>query len=202
MFYDPRTQQHGLPHNPWTALVMPRPIGWISTRSVDGMPNLAPYSFFNAISGQPPFVMFASASRKDSQANAEATGEFVVNIATWELRQAMNQTSAAYTADVDEFAAAGLDAVPGVNVAVPRVAQSPIAIECRHNKTVALVAANGEVANSSVIIGEVVGIHIDDRVLVNGRVDIAKVQPLARFGYMDYSVTNETFTMARPTAPE
>lgn len=202
MFYDPRTQEHGLPHNPWTAVVTPRPIGWISTRSADGTPNLAPYSFFNAVSGQPPFVMFASASRKDSQTNAEATGEFVVNIATWQLRQAMNQTSAAYAADIDEFAVAGLEAVPGTNVAVPRVGQSPIAIECRHNKTVTLVAANGQVAASSVIIGEVVGIHIDDRVLVEGRVDVGKVQPLARFGYMDYSVTTETFAMIRPTVPE
>lgn len=191
-----------MPHSPWTAIVVPRPIGWISTLAADGTPNLAPYSFFNAVSGLPPFVMFSSASRKDSQANAETTGEFVVNIATWELREAMNETSPGYGTDVDEFAMASLEAVPGTNVAAPRVKQSPIAIECRYNKTVPLVAENGTVASSSIVIGEVVGIHIDDRVLIDGQVDISKVRPLARLGYMDYCVVNESFAMKRPAARE
>lgn len=198
MFYDPRSQAHGLPHNPWNALVSPRPIGWISTISAAGIANLAPYSFFNAVSGSPPFVMFSSTPRKNSQSNVEALGEFVVNVATWDLREKMNASSAPYPSDIDEFEAVGLEKAACRNVRAPRVARSPVAIECHYYKTVPLEAQDGTRSVSSVILGEVVGIHIDKSVMTAGLVDARKLLPLARLGYMDYSVTRDVFPMARP----
>ncbi|MCA8908501.1 MAG: flavin reductase family protein [Rhodospirillaceae bacterium] len=200
MFYDPRSEPHGLAHNPWTALVVPRPIGWISSLSVDGVANLAPYSYYNAVSGLPPFVMFSSAGRKDSQTNIEATGEFVVNMATAELREQVNLSSAMVAPAVDEFEMTGLAKAPCRNVAVPRVAASPIALECILNQVVPLMARNGTRARSEVIFGEVVGIHIADEVIVDGVLDITRIRPLARLGYMDYSITEEVFSMVRPDA--
>ena len=138
MFYDPRSEVHGLAHNPWTALVVPRPIGWISSLSENGVANLAPYSFFNAVSGAPPFIMFSSYGRKDSQINIEATGEFVVNMAVAELKDALNRTSAPFEPDIDEFERAGLEKAGCHNVAVPRVADSPVALECILNQVVTL----------------------------------------------------------------
>lgn len=199
MFYDPRSEPHGLAHNPWTALVVPRPIGWISTVSADGVANLAPYSFFNAVSGSPPFLMFSSAGRKDSQINVEATGEFVAHMATADLAQQMNTSSAAVAPDVDEFVLAGLDKAPCRNVAVPRVAASPIAIECVLTQIVPLVSRDGKAGRSNLIIGEVVGIHIADHVVVDGMLDISRIRPLSRIGYMDYAITEDAFTMDRPT---
>lgn len=199
MFYDPRSEPHGLAHNPWTALVVPRPIGWISTLSEDGVANLAPYSFFNAVSGSPPFLMFSSAGRKNSQTNVEATGEFVANMATADLAQAMNTSSAEVAPDVDEFALAGLEKAPCKNVAVPRVAASPIAIECVLTQIVPLQTRDGTAGRSNLIIGEVVGIHIADHVIVNGMLDITRIRPLSRLGYMDYAITENAFTMDRPT---
>lgn len=198
MFYDPRSEPHGLAHNPWTALIVPRPIGWISTLSATGVANLAPYSFFNAVSGLPPFVMFSSAGRKDSQTNIEATGAFVVNMATADLAAAMNASSAAAPPEVDEFALAGLQKAPGRNVAVPHVAASPVAIECVLSRIVPLTARDGTPARSDVIFGEVVGIHIAERVIVDGKLDIARLRPLSRLGYMDYAITSEVFAMERP----
>ena len=196
MFYDPRSQPHGLAHNPWTALIVPRPIGWISTLSVEGNANLAPYSFFNAVSGVPPFVMFSSAGRKDSQTNIEATGEFVVNMATADLAQAMNMSSASVAGD--EFALAGLEKALCRNVAAPRVSASPVAIECVLSKIVPLTAKDGTSARSDVIFGEVVGIHIADHVIKDGMLDITRIRPLSRLGYMDYAVTDQVFAMDRP----
>lgn len=198
MFYDPRSEPHGLPHNPWNALVSPRPIGWISTLSADGVPNLAPYSFFNAISGNPPFVMFSSTPRKNSLANIEASGEFAVNVATWDLRLQMNQTSAVYPPELDEFEMAGLAKAPCRNIRVPRVAAAPAAIECILYQTIPLEPKSGLPSSTTVIIGEVVGIHIDDAVISNGRVDTTRMRPIARLGYMDYSVTDRVFEMLRP----
>jgi flavin reductase (DIM6/NTAB) family NADH-FMN oxidoreductase RutF len=198
MYYDPRSQKHGLRHSPVTALVVPRPIGWISTISPQGIVNLAPYSFFNLVSGYPPWVIFASAPRKHSQVNAEATGEFVFNLATWDLREQMNASSADYPPGVSEPEAVGLEMVPSRAVKPPRVKRSPVAIECKYFKTVELIGSDGRTNRSSIVIGEVVGIYIDDAVIVEGMIDITRMRPIARLGYMDYCAVDEFFTMPRP----
>jgi flavin reductase (DIM6/NTAB) family NADH-FMN oxidoreductase RutF len=198
MYYDPRSQKHGLRHSPVTALVVPRPIGWISTISPQGIVNLAPYSFFNLVSGYPPWVIFASAPRKHSQVNAEATGEFVFNLATWDLREQMNASSADYPPGVSEPEAVGLEMVPSRAVKPPRVKRSPVAIECKYFKTVELIGSDGRANRSSIVIGEVVGIYIDDAVIVEGMIDITRMRPIARLGYMDYCAVDEFFTMPRP----
>ena len=197
MDYDPRTEPHQLAHDPVTSLVVPRPIGWLSTIGPNGVVNLAPYSFFNLIAGKPPFVMFASNPRKHSQHNAEASGEFVVNIATYELREEMNRSGASYGDDESEPEIVGLEMVPSRVVKPPRVARSPIALECQYQQTVALVRQNGQAMTSSVVIGEVVNIHIDDAVIRDGLIDVARIRPLARLGYMDYTVVDNIFTMLR-----
>lgn len=202
MFYDPRQDDHRLAHSPWTALVVPRPIGWISSLSPDGIANLAPYSFFNAVSGTPPFVMFSSAGRKDSQTNIEATGEFVVNMAVADLKDALNLTSAPFAPGIDEFERAGLERAPCRNVRVPRVAASPVALECILNRVVPLTARDGTKVRSEVIFGEVVGIHIADEVIVDGMLDISRIRPLSRLGYMDYAIIEDAFSMARPVLAE
>ena len=202
MYFDPRTEPHGLAHSPYTALVVPRPIGWISTLSAAGVVNLAPYSFFNLISSAPPFVMFSSADRKDSQRNAEETGEFVANLASYELKEVMNASSAPFAPGTSEPARIGLEMAPSRQVKPPRVARSPVALECRFFKTVELFSADGKRNRSSVVIGEVVGIYIDDGVIVDGMVDITRMRPVARLGYLDYCVVDEFFTMPRPPAPK
>jgi flavin reductase (DIM6/NTAB) family NADH-FMN oxidoreductase RutF len=202
MYYDPRRNNHGLSHNPMTALVVPRPIGWISTVSRDGVVNLAPYSFFNVVSGAPPFIMFASKPRKDSQRNAEETGEFVYNMATYDLREAVNASSAEYGPAISEPDRVGLEMAPCRTVKPPRVARSPVALECKYYKTVELISADGTRNTSSVILGEVVGIHIDDSVIINGHIDVTRMQPLARLGYMDYCAVNELFAIQRPSVPD
>lgn len=202
MYYDPRRNDHGLSHNPMTALVVPRPIGWISTVSRLGVVNLAPYSFFNVISGAPPFIMFASKPRKDSQRNAEETGEFVANMATYNLREAVNASSAEFGPAISEPERIGLEMAPCREVKPPRVKRSPVALECKYFKTVELISADGTRNTSSVILGEVVGIHIDDSVIVNGHIDVTRMQPLARLGYMDYCAVNELFAIQRPAVPD
>jgi len=201
MHYDPRKNNHNLPHDPFTALVVPRPIGWISTVSRDGIVNLAPYSFFNAVAARPPYVMFSSATRKDSQHNAEETGEFVHSLATWELREEMNITSAGVEPGVSEPELAHLEMAPSVAVRPPRVKKSPIALECKYVTTVKLAGADGKPQSYSVIFGEVVSIYIDDALIVDGIVDSAKARPIARLGYLeDYAVVNPDtiFRMKRP----
>lgn len=202
MYYDPRSEAHGLAHNPWTALVAPRPIGWISSISEAGIANLAPYSYFNAVSGVPPFVMFSSAGRKDSQANIEATGEFVVNMAIAELQEALNLTSAPFEPGIDEFERAGLEKAACQNVSVPRVSASPVALECVLSQVVPLTTRDGNKVQSEVIFGEVVGIHISDDVIVDGILDISRIRPLARLGYLDYAIVEEVFAMKRPKMTE
>jgi flavin reductase (DIM6/NTAB) family NADH-FMN oxidoreductase RutF len=203
MQYDPRLGDHGLALDPLKAVVVPRPIAWISTVSPAGIVNLAPYSFFNLVSEDPPMVVFGPGGRKadrpvkDTRANVEATGEFVVNLVTWDTREAMNATSAELPADVDELAAAGLTAAPSVTVRPPRVRESPVALECRHWRTVELPAADPDEPNAAVF-GEVVRVHIDDALLVNGRVDITRARPVARLGYAQYAVLEQTFSMRRP----
>jgi flavin reductase (DIM6/NTAB) family NADH-FMN oxidoreductase RutF len=201
MDYDPRSEPHRLAHDPTTSLVVPRPIGWISTLSPAGIVNLAPYSFFNILSSKPPFVLFSSNSRKHSQANAEATGEFVFNLATFDLRTEMNLTGTDFADGVSEPDLAGLAMVPCRFVKPPRVGRSPIALECRYSKTVDLVRESGEKMPNALVVGEVVNVHIDDAVIVDGMIDMARIRPLARLGYMDYSVVDNVFTMLRVPPP-
>jgi flavin reductase (DIM6/NTAB) family NADH-FMN oxidoreductase RutF len=199
VYYDPRHKPIPLPHDPLTALVVPRPIGWISTLGRDGIVNLAPYSFFNAVASSPPLVMFSSAGIKHSQLNAEQTGEFVASLATYELREELNITSAMVGAEVSEPELARLQMAPSIAVKPPRVKKSPTALECRYVKTVELPGADGKPHNFSIVIGEVVGIYIDDSVIVNGKVDLSRVRPIARLGYLDqYTVVDTIFKMTRP----
>ncbi|MCL4766812.1 MAG: flavin reductase family protein [Hyphomicrobiaceae bacterium] len=200
MFYETADNRHGLRHDPWKALVVPRPIGWISSVSKAGVCNLAPYSFFNAMSDKPNYVVFGSGGRKDSVRNIEETGEFVCSLATWDLRYRMNTTSAAVPGGVDEFPLAGLTAAASRIVRPPRVKESPVALECRHWRTVELPDADGNGANHFVVFGRVVGIHIDDRFIKDGLVDTAAMRPIARLGYMDYAVVTPgtVFTIQRP----
>jgi len=201
MFYDPRTEPHGLAHSPVNALVAPRPIGWVTTLTRTGTVNLAPYSFFNLVSGYPPVVIFSSGPKKDSQTNAEETGEFVYNMATWELREVMNASSADFAGHESEPEKLGLEMIPSLKVKPPRVARSPVHFECKYMKTVDLVGSDGKKNRSSIVIGEVVGIHIDDSLITNGMVDITRARPIARLGYMDYCVVDEVFEMMRPESP-
>lgn len=206
MFYEPK-DGHGLSKNPYNSLVVPRPIGWISSVDANGMPNLAPYSFFNATSYRPPTVMFSSATGeveddriKDSLRNIVETGEFVHNLSTWDTREAMNESSATTAADVDEFALAGLTPIPSKLVKPPRVKESPVHFECKLIRTLDLPNQDPD-SKYTVVFGEVVGIHIaDDLIMEDDQIDIAKLLPLGRMGYQDYTrVTGETvFTMERP----
>ena len=202
MYFDPRTEKHGLAHSPFTALVVPRPIGWISTIGPGGIVNLAPYSLFNLVSSAPPVVMFSSADRKDSQRNVEEAGEFVCSIATFELKDVMNASSAAFGPGESEPERVGLEMTASRQVKPPRVAQSPIALECKYMKTVELIGADGRRNRSSVVFGEVIGIYIADRVIVDGMLDITRIRPIARLGYFDYAVVEEIFVMPRPAVPE
>jgi flavin reductase (DIM6/NTAB) family NADH-FMN oxidoreductase RutF len=197
MFYDAVKNDHGLALDPFKAVMVPRPIGWISTRSVDGIDNLAPYSFFNAFSDGPIYVAFGSGGRKDTLRNVEATGAFAFNLATYDLREAMNASSASVASGVDEFELAGLRKEPCRLIQVPRVAESPVCFECKYFQTVALPNDDGEVRDWMVI-GRVIGIYIHDRFIENGRVDTAALQPLARLGYSEYATVDSTWRMRRP----
>jgi flavin reductase (DIM6/NTAB) family NADH-FMN oxidoreductase RutF len=198
MFYDAVANTHGLKWDPFKAVVAPRPIGWISTLGRNGVVNLAPYSFFNAVSTDPHFVMFSSGGRKDSQRNAEETGEFVCSLATYDLREAMSRTSQHVGPEVDEMALAGLTPAPSKLVAPPRVAESPVAFECRYWRTIDLPGPNGGPGTHAIVLGQVVGVHIDDAVIVGDKVDVTKVKPIARLGYGDYAVIDEVFELSRP----
>jgi flavin reductase (DIM6/NTAB) family NADH-FMN oxidoreductase RutF len=200
MFYDSNPKAHGLAHDPFKALVAPRPIGWITAVSARGEVNLSPYSFFNAFSDQPNMVAFSSNGRKDALAFIEETGEFVCNLATFDLREAVNATSAPLARGENEMDHAGLTAAPSRVVRPPRVAEAPAALECKWLKTVPLEPLGGGPAAYYLVIGQVVGVHIDDRFIQNGIVDIAAMRPIMRAGYRDYFVaTPETkFTMTRP----
>jgi flavin reductase (DIM6/NTAB) family NADH-FMN oxidoreductase RutF len=203
MFYDPEAAEKPLALDPFKAVVIPRPIGWISTVGADGVVNLAPYSFFNAVCDDPPVVMFASGGptaadrRKDSHRNAEASGEFVVNMASWALREAVNLTSARVPSDVDEMALAGLERLPSVKVRPPRVAAAPVHLECRYLQTVRIEASAPEEA-AAMVLGRVVGIHIRDEAIAQGRVDPRRLDPIARLGYSQYARLGEVFAMRRP----
>jgi flavin reductase (DIM6/NTAB) family NADH-FMN oxidoreductase RutF len=200
MFYEIAKRDHGLPHDPFKALVAPRPIGWITALSAKGEVNLSPYSFFNAVSDLPPMVAFSSQGRKDALTFIEETGEFVCNLATWDLRGAMNETSAPLARGQNEMVQAGLSAAPSRLVRPPRVADAPAAIECKHLQTVPLRPLVGTEARYFLVIGEVVGVYIDDAFIVDGLVDTAAMRPIMRAGYREYFVaTPETkFAMTRP----
>ena len=202
MHYDTAANNHGLKFNPFKAIVVPRPIGWISTVSKDGVNNLAPYSFFNAMGDRPPMVVFSSSGRKDSLQNMEETGEFTCSIATYDLRDQMNLSSAPVLRGVDEFALAGLTAAPSMMVKPPRVKESPAALECKVWKMIELPASGGQ--QQTAIFGTVVGVYIDDAYLRDGLVDLAAMCPIARLGYMDYSVVNgeSIFSLNRPNVSQ
>jgi flavin reductase (DIM6/NTAB) family NADH-FMN oxidoreductase RutF len=198
MDYDPRSEPHNLAHDPTTSLVVPRPIGWITTISPTGAVNLAPYSYFNLIASQPPFVMFSSNSRKHTQNHSQAGGEFVFNLATYELRTEMNITGGSYPEHVSEPELAKLAMAPSRFVKPPRVARSPIALECLYSQTVRLTSSDGKMQNYEMVIGEVVNVHIDDAVIVNGMIDMSRIRAIARLGYRgDYTVVDNIFEMKR-----
>lgn len=199
MFYRP-ADGHGLPHNPFNAIVTPRPIGWISTRGADGTDNLAPYSFFNAVAYDPPQVMFASTGTKsdrpgtkDSVANIRETGVFCVNIVEYAMRDAMNASSKTLPAGMDEFDHAQVTKAACSMIACARVALAPAALECR---LTTIVTLPGE--TNFAVFGEVVGVHMRDDCMVDGRFDVTQFQPLARLGYRDYARIDTLFALTRP----
>ena len=202
MYFDTDKNDHGLPYNPVKALTVPRPIGWISTISRDGIGNLAPYSYFNGLSHNPPFVMFSGGSRedgtkKDSVQNAEDTGEFVFNMATWDTKDKMNDTSWIEDTNIDELRQTGLTPTPSTRVKPPRVAESPAHFECVYHQTVVL-PANAPECVHHVVFGRVVGVHIKDEFITeDGLVDTLKMQVIARLGYKDYTTVETKFSMDR-----
>ena len=203
MFFAPLSHKSvGLSFNPIKALISPRPIGWISSKGKDGSVNLAPYSFFNGVSDDPPMIMFAAGSNpdgshKDSLRNVTETGEFTVNIVGSEYLDEMNITSGAYPYGENEFDAAGLTMIPGDTVDVPRVDKVAAALECRHYQTVDM-PKNAAGAAYAVVFGTITGIYINDDVIVDGKVAYDRYKPLCRLGYHDYAEINDTFTLTRP----
>jgi len=206
MFYEPSKKNHGLPKNPFNSLIIPRPIGWISSIDSTGVVNLAPYSFFNAVCYRPPTVMFCSGTgsgsdkMKDSLRNIETGGEFVCNLATWETREQMNISSASVPPEVDEVQLADLSPIPSELINAPRIKEAPVHLECRYLKSVAIPSWD-EADLYTMVIGEVIGIHINDELITEeGLIDVAKMLPIGRLGYDDYTRVdgNSMFTMARP----
>ena len=203
MFYETIKNDHGLPYNPFKSCVVPRPIGWISTISLDGVPNLAPYSQFQNLSFDPPYVMFAAnqktdGSRKDSVVNAEQSGEFVHNMVTYELREAVNISAQEVPPDVDEFELAGLGKAPSKMVKPYRVEESPVQFECRYYQTLRL-PGKSTMGSVDIVIGQVIGIHIKDEFIRrDGKLDILKMRPIARLGYYDYTCVESVFQMVIP----
>jgi flavin reductase (DIM6/NTAB) family NADH-FMN oxidoreductase RutF len=203
MYYETDRNNHGLPYNPLKACVVPRPIGWISTISAAGLVNLAPFSFFNLLSYDPPFVMFSAGvheddgGKKDTVRNIEATGEFVYNMSTWAQREQMNQTAALTRRGLDEMAAAGLEPLPSRLIRPPRVKGSPVHFECRLHRIVELPGRK-PTSEHQLVIGQVLAVHIDDAVLTaDGRVDVLKIRPIARLGYKDYCSVDAIFQMEK-----
>jgi flavin reductase (DIM6/NTAB) family NADH-FMN oxidoreductase RutF len=208
MFYDTARRDHGMTQDPLTALIVPRPIGWISTLDGQGRVNLAPYSFYNAVSASPPMVYFSTTGTygdnptKHSRRNAEETGEFVVNMVSAVLAKQMNITTSMVDYGVDEMKLAGLAPAPSRYVKPPRVAESPIALECKYWKTIEMPIEEGrEKQQATVVFGRVVGIHVDDSIVKNGRIDTLAFKPVARLGYSEYTTTENVWRMPRPDDP-
>ncbi len=201
MFYETAKNDHGLPRDPFKAIVVPRPIGWITSVSAKGEINLAPYSFFNAVSEHPPMVMFSSGGRKDTIAFVEETKEFVCNFANFALREAVSTSGTEYPRGVNEMIEAGLAPAPSRLVRPPRVAASPCALECKLLQIVDLTDLDGRTSQRYVVFGQVVGVYIDDAFIKDGRLDTAAMQPIARCGYSDYAVVDKVFSMVRPRLP-
>ena len=197
MFYK-ADQSHELAHNPFKAIVAPRPIGWISTVSEDGIANLAPYSFFNAVCDVPPILMFSSGGVKDSLRNAVATGEFTFNYVSRSMQDVMNVSSGGYPPEADEFEIAGIDMVAGETVACPRVKGTPAALECKVIDTITPTALDGSDSPYLMVLGQVTGVFIDDAMITDGRFDVEKADPLMRCGYRDYTGTDGLFELVRP----
>ncbi|SEK18953.1 flavin reductase family protein [Pacificibacter marinus] len=192
MFYRPQ-DGHTLPHNPFNAIVSPRPIGWISSRSADGTDNLAPYSFFNAVAYVPPQVMFSSAGRKDSLNNIESTGVFAVNLVGAPMADVMNKSSQAVAHDVDEFAHAGISKLECETIACARVADAPATLECKVTQIIRLAGIDNHA-----VFGEVTGVHMREDCIVDGRFDVVTAQLLSRLGYRDYAQVTKLFELKRP----
>jgi flavin reductase (DIM6/NTAB) family NADH-FMN oxidoreductase RutF len=186
MFYEPGKTNHGLPHNPYDAIVGPRPIGWITSINSKGDVNLAPYSYFNSVSTDPPMVMFASDGRKDTIEYVEETGEFVCNLAVWDLRAQVKDTSLSFPRGVNEMAEVGLEPASSVLVRPPRVKASPCALECKLLQTVRLTDLNNRPAPRYIVFGQVIGIHIEDSFIKDGLLDTAAMRPIHRGGYQDF----------------
>ena len=208
MYYETDKNDHGLRYNPLKACVLPRPIGWISTIDAAGVTNLAPFSFFNLLSYDPPFVMFSAGvhetdgGKKDTVANVEATGEFVYNMATWAQKDQMNQTALIIERGVDEMTAVGLEPLPSRLIRPPRVKGSPVHFECRLHEVIRLPGRKPASAHH-LVIGRVVAVHIDDAALTgDGRIDVVKLRPIARLGYKDYVSVDSIFQMEKRTPEE
>ncbi|SCB27535.1 flavin reductase family protein [Rhizobium lusitanum] len=201
MFYTTDTNRHGLAHDPFKAIVAPRPIGWIGSKGRDGSLNLSPYSFFNAISDRPKLVMFSSAGRKDSARNVEETGAFTANFVSRNLVEKMNHSSIGVPYGINEFELAGLTAKLGTLVDAPYVGEAFAVLECRATEILQPKGLDGELSENIMVIGQVVGIHIDETIIRDGRLDMALARPVARMGYMDYSEGSDVFEMVRPKAP-
>jgi flavin reductase (DIM6/NTAB) family NADH-FMN oxidoreductase RutF len=207
MFYQLNNNNHGLAYDPFKSCVVPRPIGWISTMGLDGVPNLAPYSQFQILTFDPPYVMFAAnqktdGNRKDSVVNAEQSKEFVYNMATYELREAVNITAQEVPPDVDEFELAGVGKAPSKLVKPYRVKESPVQYECRYHQTLR-ICGKGVLGTVDVVIGEVLAVQIKDEfIMPNGKLDIIRMKPIGRLGYYDYTCVESVFEMVIPGSNE
>lgn len=202
MFYDTKLNNHNLKYNPFKSCVIPRPIGWISSQSSSGIVNIAPYSYFNAVSDIPPIIMFSSSlnkceAEKDSLINIEETGEFVVNIASYNLREKINQSSASLPHNISEAKEFNIETEPSIMIKTPRVKDSLISLECKYLQTIS-INVEGEKASSKLVLGHVIGIYIEDKIIVDGKIDVTKLKPIARLGYDEYAVINEVFKMNKP----
>ncbi|MFN3721141.1 MAG: flavin reductase family protein [Rhizobium rhizophilum] len=199
MFYDTESNAHGMAHDPFKAIVAPRPIGWIGSKGRDGSRNLSPYSFFNAVGDRPKMVMFSSSGRKDSLRNVEETGVFTASFVSRSLLDQMSASSAAVPYEEDEFALAGLTAAQGRLVDAPFVGEAVAALECRVTKVLTLPDMDGNETDSHAVFGQVVGIHIADALIRDGRFDLAFAEPIMRLGYMDYAGMGPVFELRRPS---
>ena len=200
MFYQPENRDRELlPHDPLKAIVAPRPIGWISTLGKDGVANLSPYSFFNSVSGMPPLLMFSSVGLKDSARNASDTGEFVFNYVGQNTDKAMNESSVPCPPQVDEFEYLGLEKASCELVAAPRVAAAHAALECKVTEIIEPTDIDGNKTEMVMVIGQVVGVHIDPNVIRDGRFDVSLAQPVTRLGYLDFGTLGEMYEQVRPS---